>query len=580
MSVPVDTSIIPSTIEHTASKTWTILVYLHADHDYGLHGGEEVFELLKQVGYSKDFKIVLQWDKLYGDAKRGLIDSNGFVNEVNAPENFDDPETLVDFIKWGVSHSADYFGLILWDHGGNWLNGFGGDKNPGGNSSMKVRALTTAIKSAIKSNFRFIGMDACLMGSLEMCIEFKGLTDLYIANAEMYYGYGWDYKETLCYLKNNPDIPMNDFAIQESEFWLEYQKRIKQTNYFYAHAAYDLTKLDILLASINCFVPQLINQFDLLKEIRTQVITYSNIKETGKIYSFSSYIDILHFFSLLRKKLQNNSLLNAIIDGINLLVVQKSKKSKISLEISGCLSIWMPTINQKNSLDEYLINYQNYFDWCIFIKEWFKFTNLNPVDLFEGIIEDSQISRVNGAIILKFRPFSFAKIARFYCAIIDQNLNYIIQTQILKESNNDFGIIWDKKVFVLNGYKTTFFYEIDGEENFSSKVTFLHQEVNGSVKIKKDDNNGYFVDKVLNDEEMTPKEISIGMEEKILPIYYTFFENTDNIIEHKNQNPTIIGNFYSVKSRAGNTSQIMRLIIVDWSGRSFSKEIEIPMNEG
>ena len=43
----------------------------------------------------------------------------------------DNADTLIDFINWGITkYPAKRYGLVLWDHGGQWT-GYGGDSQNG-----------------------------------------------------------------------------------------------------------------------------------------------------------------------------------------------------------------------------------------------------------------------------------------------------------------------------------------------------------------------------------------------------------------------------------------------------------------
>ncbi len=127
-------------------------------------------------------------------------------------ELMSDPQLLKDFINYCVDHyPAEKYDLILWDHGGGPIDGFGGDENVGGGmSAMSFADILDAISDndVVKNGgkFDFIDFDACLMGSVELTLAFADYMDYYIASPELEPGYGQNYKGWLDYLGIEPGM--------------------------------------------------------------------------------------------------------------------------------------------------------------------------------------------------------------------------------------------------------------------------------------------------------------------------------------------------------------------------------------
>ena len=115
-----------------------------------------------------------------------------------------DPNTLTDFIKYCASnYPADRYFLILWDHGGGSLSGFGYDQYFSG--SMTLDKINSALKkSGVK--FDFIGFDACLMGTLETALVAEQYADYLVGSEESEPGCGWYYVNWLSQLSRNTSI--------------------------------------------------------------------------------------------------------------------------------------------------------------------------------------------------------------------------------------------------------------------------------------------------------------------------------------------------------------------------------------
>ncbi len=114
-----------------------------------------------------------------------------------------DPVTLSGFIRWAADeYPADRYILILWDHGGGVLDGFGFDDNfP--DSSLGINELAGAIAdSGIK--FDTVGFDACFMAAFEAAFALEPYADYLIASEETEPVGGWEYTDWIGALSEDP----------------------------------------------------------------------------------------------------------------------------------------------------------------------------------------------------------------------------------------------------------------------------------------------------------------------------------------------------------------------------------------
>lgn len=117
-------------------------------------------------------------------------------------------ETLTSFIKYSQENfpTANRNILILWDHGGGSVAGYGYDEKYPNVSSMSPDTIATAIRnSGVK--FDIIGFDACLMANLETAIALEPYADYLIASEEVEPGEGWYYTNWLKAIDNNTSMP-------------------------------------------------------------------------------------------------------------------------------------------------------------------------------------------------------------------------------------------------------------------------------------------------------------------------------------------------------------------------------------
>lgn len=116
-----------------------------------------------------------------------------------------DPDNLASFIQYcNSNYPANRNELILWDHGGGSVSGYGYDeKNKSG--SMELEEISQALKKGgIK--FDFIGFDACLMATAETAFMLDDYADYMIASEETEPGVGWYYTDWLSKLGKNTSM--------------------------------------------------------------------------------------------------------------------------------------------------------------------------------------------------------------------------------------------------------------------------------------------------------------------------------------------------------------------------------------
>ncbi|MBQ6065914.1 MAG: peptidase C11 [Clostridia bacterium] len=124
------------------------------------------------------------------------------------------PATLTDFISYcKQNYPATRNELILWDHGGGTVSGFGYDERAKNAGSMTLPDIAKAVKDA-GAVFDFIGFDACLMGTLETALVLEPYADYLLASEETEPGIGWYYTNWLTALNNNTAMPTTELGKQ------------------------------------------------------------------------------------------------------------------------------------------------------------------------------------------------------------------------------------------------------------------------------------------------------------------------------------------------------------------------------
>ena len=118
-----------------------------------------------------------------------------------------DPDTLAFFIRWGKKNfPANRMALILWDHGGGSVSGYGYDEKYASSGSMDLAEINQALTSG-SVKFDFVGFDACLMATTETALMLTPHADYLIASEETEPGIGWYYTNWLSSLSGNTSLP-------------------------------------------------------------------------------------------------------------------------------------------------------------------------------------------------------------------------------------------------------------------------------------------------------------------------------------------------------------------------------------
>ncbi len=130
-----------------------------------------------------------------------------YLLEKNAGnKSMTDPATLSEFIRYcNVNFPANRNMLILWDHGGGSVTGYGSDEKFAYNGPMDLAGIRTALKDGGVA-FDFVGFDACLMATVETGLAISDYSDYLIGSEETESGYGWYYTNWLKQLSNNTSI--------------------------------------------------------------------------------------------------------------------------------------------------------------------------------------------------------------------------------------------------------------------------------------------------------------------------------------------------------------------------------------
>ena len=222
------------------------MVYLDADNNLEKYGLEDVNEMEEVSELSPTIEVIVLIDRARGsNTYWGYSDADGDWKgakifriqpdtntasitspRLSCPElgitststdgeevNMGNGDTLTKFINCAkLQYPAKNYALIIWNHGGGWR-----DSNPGTHSNWRsvvwdednyddyltTPELYSALTSSLVSHWKLLGIDACLMGMIEVAYQFKDLADYLVLSEKTEPADGWEYNDFLSRFKNS-----------------------------------------------------------------------------------------------------------------------------------------------------------------------------------------------------------------------------------------------------------------------------------------------------------------------------------------------------------------------------------------
>ncbi|MCB0194608.1 MAG: hypothetical protein KDJ65_21840 [Anaerolineae bacterium] len=239
-------------------QTWLVMLYQDADDKILEQDIYVDLNEAERVGSSDNVHIVAQVDRYragyqgdgnWATAKRFYVTQDNDLQRVASEEladlgevNMADGQTLVDFVTWAVdTFPADKHVLIMSDHGMGWPGGWS-DPDPGGRGDPSI-PLASALGNQLylmelddalgeirsqtgMDKFELIGLDACLMGHLEVFSALEPHSRFAVASQEVEPSLGWAYTGFLNTLRDNPNIDGGGLSRLIVESYIQDDQRI------------------------------------------------------------------------------------------------------------------------------------------------------------------------------------------------------------------------------------------------------------------------------------------------------------------------------------------------------------------
>ena len=291
--------------------SWSIFVYLcGTDLESKLFAGGNATDDLKEMQAAtanSKVRYVIQtggtkfWhnSSVDEDANQRFVIENGKLIKVDegSKANMGKSSTLADFLKWGVQNfGADKMGVVLWDHGGGSIGGVCYDEHENWDA-LTLRELDAALLSVYQTmtdKFEFIGMDACLMGTVETANIAASYARYMYASEESEPGGGWNYTEIGNYLAEHPDADGAELGKIVCDSYLD-SCRQAEDEAIATLSVIDLGKIDAVVESFNTFAKSMYEasgDSKTLSAMSKKIVKADNFGGNNKSDGYTNMVDL------------------------------------------------------------------------------------------------------------------------------------------------------------------------------------------------------------------------------------------------------------------------------------------------
>ena len=379
--------------EILAKAKWTLLAYIIGDDKpsggfsldpFGLTDIKE----MKRVGSTEQLRILVHRDRWEepgcwrfdiggpeGDMTDDIVES---LPETNAG----DPNTLLEFVEWGVERApAEHYLLVLWNHGSGWyvpemmrrasmagLTRFSSraEERNVGKMQLRKAIFTTTLDTIFsirdaevrgicyddtssdcldneelekvlsqcaqimgKPKIDLVGMDACLMNMIEVAYQIRHNSSILVGSEESEPANGWPYDLVLTKLRNEPEISPEEFSKHIVRAYAESYSGDDVTQ-----SAIDLSKLDNLTKAVDTLAKALL---ELLEDDEQSKYKIADVRQAvtdfwGTSPGTGLYVDLYDLAELFSTQNLSENVTNAANEVVE--AMSNPKKTPIIDEIN------------------------------------------------------------------------------------------------------------------------------------------------------------------------------------------------------------------------------------------------------
>lgn len=354
---------------------WLFLVWMCADNDLEEFADDDLIEMQNTNPNVSVITLV--------DGKTILRDSIRVLDEFGEwqiVEYFDGDFDSGNYIilSYFVSYLKSFFqasnyALIIWDHGSAWIDDYKSTRSYSpqaiafdktSNNKITTAELRMALEEA--GGVDLLGMDACLMGSIEVLYELKGVADYVVASSFSEPGTGWNY-EFFKQITSTDDEGAVGRKIVDA--YRDYYDGTSWESEGLSLAVYDMSKVAQTADALDYLSIRLINIMD--PALRSTIYDFYPL-----INQYSNALVDLHDFVVLAQdrisddtaRYWADQVLTSLPDLVSYYYVEKTGET-----IQYPVSIFMP--NSASLVYRYANDYNsllftNQLYWSNFLESW------------------------------------------------------------------------------------------------------------------------------------------------------------------------------------------------------------------
>lgn len=541
---------ISSTSSQAATKVkHTFMVYMvgsDLESNWGA-ASNDLAEMMK-VGSDNNINIIVQtggakkWVNTQvstASSQRWLIEKGKLKKLQDIGKvNMGDPNTLKDFLNWGIkNYPADKSSIVLWNHGSG-IEGYGYDEVSGNMLSLaQIQNTFKAVKAQNNIKFEVIGFDACLMSTLEVAHAMVPYGNYMVASEELEPGHGWDYSKHLKYLAENPKTTGKNLG-KEIAKGFKSQAKAQDTDFEITLAVTNLSKIPAVITSLD----------GMIKKVSGDIVSSdNNLRKVGNARSKAedygnssdSHTDLVDLGALVKQlkddyPTQAKSLL-ASIKG----AVEYNMTSPERPDATG-LSVYFP-YKDKDNFKSAPNSYEKYD----FSKDYKKFVR-NYVERASGKKADINVNNTNltvqdvSAYGLKLTKAQVQQVDKVYSILGTRdkanpsNVIFVgMDTDVvIDDDNGELIDNFNGKRIMLNGKTVSMFLYSEQDDFALYTLPVLLNGVGYDLLVNRSFKNGKFkingawkgADQKTKVADRNIVKIKTG--DKIVPLYYYVNEKT------------------------------------------------------
>jgi hypothetical protein len=245
------------------SRQWTIMAYLCGNGDLEQESEQKLADLEK-VGSDDTIAFVAQIgrmsklsenERLYINNPSGSSGKGSTVVEELGKTNMASPETLTDFITWGMEkYPAENYAVVLFGHGAGFEGAMHDDLFY---DSLEINELEKALNDAAEQSGKKIdvfGMNSCLMSGAETVYASKDAVKYFLSSQEVAEAGNWNYEKMAEGLKRETN---GDGLTTDEAFEIMIESHDENT--LMTASVIDCSKIDDLAEKMGAFAEKLVN---------------------------------------------------------------------------------------------------------------------------------------------------------------------------------------------------------------------------------------------------------------------------------------------------------------------------------